>query len=395
MWQVVARELRDWGAAQCGRFAALAGIGTMAGTLLTGPSMRLFGAKGHTVISSTMSAWCSVILGSATSNAMAFGAVGPMALGAGKGMAVSARIVNLGAELGAAGAHARTHACMHARMHARTHARTHASTHAHMHACTHARTHAHTRATHTCRAQTHARTGAELGVPQGQMSAERNTLNAIIKVIAPSLYAALFAYGAARGVLGLPFYVTGTLLLCSSLMALSIPSALWQSSRPRRMPSTAPSDPAAPAQAPPVAQWQVGARVDWLNTAVREEVEVLFAKLDSNRDGQICKGELVAGLPGVDEETADALMAEGDLNKDGAITFDELWAVIQTVRNRGLAAEEGGEGAGGERAPWEPALSLTTENAEISPMLENAVVSAVCVWCACGVPAVCVGRALR
>ena len=65
----MARELRDWGAAQCGRFAALAGIGTMAGTLLTGPSMRLFGAKGHTVISSTMSAWCSVILGSATSNA--------------------------------------------------------------------------------------------------------------------------------------------------------------------------------------------------------------------------------------------------------------------------------------------------------------------------------------
>ena len=376
----MARELRDWGAAQCGRFAALAGIGTMAGTLLTGPSMRLFGAKGHTVISSTMSAWCSVILGSATSNAMAFGAVGPMALGAGKGMAVSARIVNLGAERGDAAC-----TCMHARTHARMHPR--------MHACTHAR--AHTRATHTCTAQTRAHTGAELGVPQGQMSAERNTLNAIIKVIAPSLYAALFAYGAARGVLGLPFYVTGTLLLCSSLMALSIPSALWQSSRPRRMPSTAPSDPAAPAQAPPVAQWQVGARVDWLNTAVREEVEVLFAKLDSNRDGQICKGELVAGLPGVDEETADALMAEGDLNKDGAITFDELWAVIQTVRNRGLALQEGGEGGGGERGSWEPALSLTTESAEISPMLENAVVSAVCVWCACGVPAVCVGCAVR
>ena len=124
-------------------------------------------------------------------------------------------------------------------------------------------------------------------------------------------------------------------------------------------------------------------------------MEVLFAKLDSNRDGQICKGELVAGLPGVDEETADALMAEGDLNKDGAITFDELWAVIQTVRNRGLAVQEGGKGGGGERGSWEPALSLTTESAEISPMLENAVVSAVCVWCACGVPAVCVGRAVR
>ena len=37
LWQVMARELRGWGAAQCGRFAALVGVSTMLGTLLTGP----------------------------------------------------------------------------------------------------------------------------------------------------------------------------------------------------------------------------------------------------------------------------------------------------------------------------------------------------------------------
>ena len=40
------------------------------------------------------------ILGRATSDAVAFGGVVPMALGSGKGMATSARITNLGEELG-------------------------------------------------------------------------------------------------------------------------------------------------------------------------------------------------------------------------------------------------------------------------------------------------------
>ncbi|KOO26364.1 tetracycline-efflux transporter [Chrysochromulina tobinii] len=63
-------------------------------------------------------ALASVVLGHATSNAIAFSGVVPMALGAGKSQATSARITNL---------------------------------------------------------------GEELGIPQGQLAAERNTLNAIIK----------------------------------------------------------------------------------------------------------------------------------------------------------------------------------------------------------------------
>ena len=63
----------------------------------------------------------------ATSDAVALGAVVPIALGAGKGQATSARLVN--------------------------------------------------------------HVGEELGVPQGQLAAERNALNAVIKVLAPSLCA--------------------------------------------------------------------------------------------------------------------------------------------------------------------------------------------------------------
>ena len=81
---MLAKELRDWGAAQCGRFAAVAGVASMLGTLLTGPSIRRLGARGHTVASTSASAVSALVLGQATSNAVAFGGVVPMALGAGK-----------------------------------------------------------------------------------------------------------------------------------------------------------------------------------------------------------------------------------------------------------------------------------------------------------------------
>mmetsp|Transcript_21383 Transcript_21383/g.43256 ORF Transcript_21383/g.43256 Transcript_21383/m.43256 type:complete len:483 (-) Transcript_21383:250-1698(-) len=170
LWQVLARELRGWGAAQCGRYAAVAGIATMLGTLLTGPSIRRLGARGHTVASTSASAASAAVLGHATSNAIAFGGVVPMAFGAGKMQATSARIMNL---------------------------------------------------------------GEEMNVPMGQLSAERNTLNAIIKVVAPSAYAWLFAFGAAHGTVSLPFYSTSFLLLCSAAVAASIPASQWQSPSPQ------------------------------------------------------------------------------------------------------------------------------------------------------------------
>ena len=53
-------------------------------------------------------------------------------------------------------------------------------------------------------------------------SAERNALIALIKVVAPTLYATLFTFGSSRGMIGLPFYVTSSLLAASALMAATI-----------------------------------------------------------------------------------------------------------------------------------------------------------------------------
>ena len=64
--------------------------------------------------------------------------------------------------------------------------------------------------------------GTSLGVPQGQLSAERNALNALIKVVAPTLYATLFTFGSKRGAIGLPFFVTSALLASSALLAATI-----------------------------------------------------------------------------------------------------------------------------------------------------------------------------
>ena len=159
LWQVLARELRDWGSDMCGRYAALVGVASMAGTLLTGPSIKALGPRGHTCAATSASVVSSLMLGQATTNAVAYGALAPIALGAGRSHATGARIVNL---------------------------------------------------------------GTELGVPQGQLSAERTALNAVVKVVAPTLYATLFAFGAKRGVIALPFYATASLLALSVVLAATI-----------------------------------------------------------------------------------------------------------------------------------------------------------------------------
>ena len=69
-------------------------------------------------------------------------------------------------------------------------------------------------------------------MPQGQLAAERNALNAIIKVLAPSLYAALFSFGVRRGTVGLPFLVTAILLALSAAVAASIPDGQWEQQQP-------------------------------------------------------------------------------------------------------------------------------------------------------------------
>ena len=69
----------------------------------------------------------------------------------------------------------------------------------------------------------------EAGVPQGALAAERSTLNAIVKVVAPSVFAWAFAYGSKRGVLALPFYLSSSLLMLSALLAATVPADQWSS----------------------------------------------------------------------------------------------------------------------------------------------------------------------
>jgi DHA1 family tetracycline resistance protein-like MFS transporter len=191
LWQVLARELRGWGASMCGTFGAVAGLATMLGTLATGPGMRRLGPRGFTVFSSAASAAASLTLGSTTSTPAAFASIAPMALGAGKTQPINARLANL---------------------------------------------------------------AEQQGVPQGQLAAERSTLTAVVRVLSPSLYAWLFSFGARRGCVALPFYLSAGLLLLSAAAALSVPAADWgQPRKPQGQPSDgSPSDaPAGGAEAAP------------------------------------------------------------------------------------------------------------------------------------------------
>ena len=51
----------------------------------------------------------------------------------------------------------------------------------------------------------------------------------MIKVVAPTFYAYLFAVGSRRGILGLPFYSTAALMCVSAAIAASIPARQWTS----------------------------------------------------------------------------------------------------------------------------------------------------------------------
>ena len=163
--QLLARELRGWSAAEYGRYQSSAGLAVMLGTLVTAPAIVRLGSKLYTMVASTASMLAFYVLGSTRSTPAAFGALGPMGVGAGRVQPASAKLTAI---------------------------------------------------------------GVEQGVPQGQLAAERNTLNALVKVVAPSFYAFLFEVGVARGVTALPFYVSASLLGLAVLVASTIPAKDWR-----------------------------------------------------------------------------------------------------------------------------------------------------------------------
>jgi len=63
-------------------------------------------------------------------------------------------------------------------------------------------------------------------------------------------------------------------------------------------------------------------------------LQSLFAKFDTNGDGQISQSEFESAIgPNADQSQVDALFQKIDANGDGAISQDELGSAIQTAQN--------------------------------------------------------------
>jgi predicted MFS family arabinose efflux permease len=94
-WQVFARELRGWGAETCGLFGSLSGLGHTATALLARRSVRRLGARGHTMVATAGCAATELALGLG-STGVAFGMLPVNWVGRTQGMAVTARITQVG-----------------------------------------------------------------------------------------------------------------------------------------------------------------------------------------------------------------------------------------------------------------------------------------------------------
>jgi hypothetical protein len=61
--------------------------------------------------------------------------------------------------------------------------------------------------------------GASKGIPQGQLSGDRSNLIAILKVLGPAVYGALYVRGQGAGLPSLPFFFNLLLTFCALLVA--------------------------------------------------------------------------------------------------------------------------------------------------------------------------------
>ena len=163
-WQVFSREMRGWGASECGLFGSLSGAGAMVAALLSRRSVRTLGSRGHTLLSTGAVCLTDLAL-SSSSSGMAFAAVVPNWIGRTQGTAVSARTMKV---------------------------------------------------------------GAALGLGQGALAGDRQNLHSLIKVIGPTLYGQLFAYGCQVGIPQLPFYFAAMTALATQLIVLLSPKSLWK-----------------------------------------------------------------------------------------------------------------------------------------------------------------------
>mmetsp|Transcript_23107 Transcript_23107/g.55347 ORF Transcript_23107/g.55347 Transcript_23107/m.55347 type:complete len:117 (-) Transcript_23107:74-424(-) len=83
--------------------------------------------------------------------------------------------------------------------------------------------------------------GAALGLGQGALAGDRQNLHSLIKVVGPTLYAAIFTYGCQIGVPQLPFYFAAMTALATQLIVLLSPKSLWKG-LPESLPAARTSD---------------------------------------------------------------------------------------------------------------------------------------------------------
>ena len=164
-WQVFARQLRGWEAAQCGLFGSLTGLGGMLASLCVRSSVRLLGTRGHTLLATGCVMLTELLLGSITSPTRAFVALVPNWIGRTQTMAVAARITSV---------------------------------------------------------------GATVGFGQGELAGDRQNLHALIKIAGPSVYGSLFALGCRLGVPALPFYFAAAVGSLAWLLVLLSPASVWK-----------------------------------------------------------------------------------------------------------------------------------------------------------------------
>ena len=106
--------------------------------------------------------------------------------------------------------------------------------------------------------------------------------------------------------------------------------------------------------------WHKYALLDCLTASLDEpdrmlaEVAALFERLDTNKNGEINKAELLVGFPKLDDKTADMLIADADADGSGGVSLSELWDVVESVRQgarrppAGFNAQEQSKDGGGE-----------------------------------------------
>ena len=70
--------------------------------------------------------------------------------------------------------------------------------------------------------------GAALGLGQGALAGDRQNLHSLLKVIGPTVYGQLFAYGMAVGRPQLPFLFAAAAAAVAQLLVFLSPAVLWQ-----------------------------------------------------------------------------------------------------------------------------------------------------------------------